>query len=422
MAPRPLCFHYTRHNRFVKVLATVHQVGFGTIKAMSIWLLIVGIVLFIGLVVVHEWGHFIVARRNGVEAEEFGIFFPPRLYKRRTKAGWLFSVNVLPLGGFVKLKGEHDSDTGSGTFGAASLWAKSKIMTAGVAMNLVAALAILTILALVGMPKLIPDQFTVKRDTHLVSQQVMIGYVEPGSPAAKAGLQPEDELNDISLPGYSPVTLDNADKLPSVTRSFAGKTVIVYYTRAGQQHQVQVTLLSAKTVEASRKAGQPRGYLGISPTQFTLQRSTWSAPVVAVGLSAQVTALTFQGLGHALGGLGGAIAGAVTGNHVAREHGQTTATAQVAGPVGIFAIMKNGSLLGYQFMLFIIAIISLTLAIINILPIPALDGGRLWITLITRGLKRPLSAGLEEAINLAGFALLIGLVVLITLVDVKRYF
>lgn len=403
---------------------------------MSIVLLIVGIVLFIGLVVIHEWGHFIAARRGGVEAEEFGIFFPPRLYKYKTKAGWLFTINLLPLGGFVKLKGEHDSDTEPGTFGAASLWVKTKIMGAGVFMNLVTALVLLTILGLIGMPQLIPNQFVLKRNTlnssgqtvrepvdqKLITQQVLVGYVEPGSPAQKAGLQPEDQLNDISLPGYSPVSLDNAAKLPSITKSFAGKSVIIYYTRAGHEHEARTKLLSSETVAASQKAGNSRGYLGISPAQFTLQRSTWSAPIVAAGLSVQITALTFQGLGHALAGLGSLIAGGVTGNTVARQHGQTSATAQVAGPVGIFAIMKNGSLLGYQFMLFIIAIISLTLAIMNILPIPALDGGRLWITLIARAFKRPLSAGLEEAINMAGFVVLIGLVVLITIVDVKRYF
>jgi len=389
---------------------------------MSIVLLVVGVVLFIGLVVVHEWGHFIVARRAGVEVEEFGIFFPPRLYKHKTKAGWLFTINLLPLGGFVKLKGEHDSDTQPGTFGAASLWVKSKIMAAGVVMNLITALALLTILALIGMPKLIPNQFTVKKDTQLVTQEVLVGYVEPGSPAQKAGLQPEDQINDISLAGYSPVSLEDADKMPAITKSFAGKKVIIYYTRAGHHLQSQTTLLTVKTVAASQKTNSPKGYLGIAPTQFTLQRSTWSAPVVAVGLSAQITALTFQGLGHALAGLGSLIAGGVTGNTVARQHGQTSATAQVGGPVAIFAIMKSGSLLGYQFMLFIIAIISLTLAIMNILPVPALDGGRLWITLVARAFKRPLSAGLEEAINLAGFVILIGLVVLITIVDVKRYF
>lgn len=389
---------------------------------MSIVILVVGVVLFIGLVVAHEYGHFVLSRRNGVEVEEFGIFFPPRLYKHKTKAGWLFSLNALPLGGFVKLKGEHDSDTEPGTFGAASTWVKTKIMAAGVLMNLATALVLFTILALVGLPKLVPNQFTVKNDTQLVSQRVLISYIEPGSPAAKAGLQPEDEITDVSLPGYSPVGISNSDKLPGITRAFAGKTVDVFYVRAGHEYQTRLTLLSTKAVVASQKTNNPKGYLGISPTQLTVQRSTWSAPVVAVGLSAQVTALTFQGLGHALAGLGSLIAGAVTGNHTARENGQTTATAQVAGPVGIFVIMKNGSLLGYQFMLFIIAIISLTLAIMNILPLPALDGGRLWLMLASRLIKRPLSAKREEAINAAGFVMLVGLLVLITIVDVKRSF
>lgn len=388
---------------------------------MSIFLLVVGLILFIGLVVVHEYGHFIAAQRGGVEVEEFGIFFPPRLYKRKTKRGWLFSVNLLPLGGFVKLKGEHDSDVEPGSFGAASLWVKTKIMAAGVVMNLLAALVLLTILAWLGMPKLIPNQFTVKSDTKLVSQEVLIGQVEPGSPAAKAGLKAEDVITDIGLPGYSPVAVNNYSKLPDVTKNFAGKTVKIYYLRAGQHHEVAATLLSQKVVAASQKTNNPKGYLGIVPTQFNVQRSTWSAPVVAVGLSAQVTALTYQGLAHAVGGLGSIVAGAVTHNNAARQNGQTSASAQVAGPVGIFVILKAGSLLGYQFMLFIIAIISLTLAIMNILPIPALDGGRLWITLLARVLKRPLSAAREEAINAAGFVFLIGIIILVTLVDVHRF-
>ena len=387
---------------------------------MAILLFVVGIILFIGLVVVHEFGHFIMARRNGVEVEEFGIFFPPRLYKHKTKAGWIFSINSLPLGGFVKLKGEHDTDTQRGSYGAASLLAKSKIMAAGVVMNLLTALVLLTILALLGMPKLIDNQFTVQKDTQLTAQKVLAGYVLPGSPAAKAGLQPEDEITALRLPGYSPVTIVSSSKLPAITKAFAGKTVELYYTRGGHEEISQVTLLSAQTVAASQKTNNPEGYLGIEPTDLTLQRSTWSAPIVAIGLSTQVTALTFEGLGHALGGVGSLIAGAATGNHAARENGQTTASAQVTGPVGIFRILKSGSLLGYQYMLFIIAIISLTLAIMNILPIPALDGGRLWITLIARALKHPLSQKREEAINAAGFAVLIAMIIVITIVDIKR--
>jgi regulator of sigma E protease len=295
-------------------------------------------------------------------------------------------------------------------------------MAAGVVMNLLVALALLTALAVIGMPKLIPNQYTVNSDTRTVSQQVFIGQVEPGSPADKAGLRADDVLTGIGQPGRRPAAVSSAERLPQITGQFAGQTVEVSYQRAGQPHQTRLTLLPKQVVEASRKTDNPKGYLGIVPAELTLQRSTWSAPIVAVGLSAQVTALTFQGLGHALAGLGSLIAGGLTGNHTARQHGQTAASSQVAGPVGIFVILQNSSSLGYQLVLFIIAIISLTLAIMNILPIPALDGGRLWITLVTRGLKHPLSARREEAINLAGFLVLISLIILVTVVDVKRFF
>ncbi|HYH36272.1 MAG TPA: M50 family metallopeptidase [Candidatus Saccharimonadales bacterium] len=390
---------------------------------MSIILLVVGILLFIGLIVVHEFGHFIVARRNGVKVEEFGIFFPPRLFKRKMKAGWLFTINLLPLGGFVRLKGEHDSDTEPGTFGAATLWVKTKIMAAGVLLNLVTALVMFTLIALVGMPEIVDNQFTVKSDTKPVSRQVLITYIEPGSPADKAGLKTQDQLNDIALPGRSPVPIESAANLPKVTKNFAGQTATIFYTRSGHHQEAKVTLRTAAEVEASRKTDVPKGYIGVIPTDFSLQRSTWSAPVVAVGLSTQLTALTFQGLGHALAGLGSTIAGISTGNTEARQNGQTKASEQVSGPVGIFVILKDGSLIGYQFMLFIVAYISLTLAIMNILPIPALDGGRLWLTLASRGiLKRPLTARQEEMINAGGFMVLIGLIILITVVDVKRFF
>ena len=385
---------------------------------MSILLLVLGLILFVGLVVIHEYGHFIAARRGGVDVEEFGIFFPPRLYKRKMKGGWNFTINLLPLGGFVKLKGEHDSDTEPHSFGAASLATKTKIMAAGVFMNLITALVLLTFLALIGMPKLIENQYTVKSDTKISRQEVFLTYIEPGSPAAKAGLRSQDKL--LSLQGKSIVS---PSQLHTLTTANAGKLVSLQYQRDGNNKTVQVTLLTKSVVTASQKTDNPKGYLGVSPTAFSLQRSTWSAPIVAVGLSAQVTKLTLQGLGKAVAGLGSLLAGTITGNTTARRHGQTSASSQVSGPVGIFFVLKTGSALGIQFMLLIIAIISLTLAIMNILPIPALDGGRLWLTLVSRGIfKKPLSAHREEVINASGFVTLILLIAVITFVDVKRFF
>lgn len=413
---------------------------------MSVLLLVLGILLFIGLVVAHEFGHFIMARRNGVTVEEFGIFFPPRLFKHKTRGGWNFTINLLPLGGFVKMKGEHDSDTEPGSFGAASLAAKSKIMAAGVVMNLIIAALLLMITAWVGMPRLVDNQFTVKSDTKVIKKETLLSYVEPGSPAAKAGLKSTDHLIgawtkgtaddycypylngtphlDTLCPKFAPLqSFTSPESLKKFTHANAGHKVVFLVERSGQKYVTDATLLSDQAVAASQKTSNPKGQLGVVPVTYTLQRSTWSAPVVAVGLMGQFTALTFQGLGHALQGVGSMIAGTVTGNTQARQHGQTVASSQVSGTIGTVFVLKTGSLLGYQFILLVIAVISLTLAIMNILPIPALDGGRLWLTLFTRGLrKKPLSPAREEMINGTGFVFLLLLIALITVVDVRRFF
>jgi len=388
---------------------------------MSILIFVFGVVLFVGLVIVHELGHFLVARRNGVEAEEFGIFFPPSLYKRKTKKGWTFSINLLPLGGFVKLKGEHDFDLERGSFGAASLWVKTKIMLAGVFMNLVTGVLLLMVLSWLGLPQLIPNQFSVKGGSHSSSQEVLVYAVQSNSPASKIGLKPENQIVALGLPG-NPKKVNTLTDLQHLTEEFAGKRVAVVYKNNGNLNQRVVRLQTKAVVRASLKTKNPKGYLGIALTVLNLRRySLWAGPIEAVGLTWQVISLTFIGLGHALVGLGQLIAGLVTANTVARQHGQAVASSQVAGPVGIFFILKDGSALGYQYMLLIIAVISLTLAIMNILPIPALDGGRLWLILISRAFGRPLSPRTEEVVNAIGMIILLTLIVLITLVDVHRF-
>ncbi|HEY1063873.1 MAG TPA: M50 family metallopeptidase [Candidatus Saccharimonadales bacterium] len=380
---------------------------------MSVLLLIAGIFLFIGLILVHEWGHFIAARRGGVDVEEYGIFFPPRLFKKRMKGGWDFTINLIPLGGFVKLKGEHDTDTEPGSFGAAPLWVKTKIMAAGVVMNLLTAYVLLAIIALVGMPQLLDNQFTVASDTKVTSvseRSIYLQSVRNDSPADKAGLKADDTILKIEQ-----TPIEAVSDLQQTSKRYAGDTVTVQYERDGKQRTAEVTL-----------AEKGPGYLGVGISEaregVDMQRSTWSAPIVAGGLIAQFTSETFQGLGRALAGLGGIIAGAVTGNDAARQNGQAEASEQVSGPVGIVVVLHYVSELNYQFVLLIIALISLTLAIMNILPIPALDGGRLWLTLITRALGKPLTNRTEEIVNATGFLLLILLSIVIAVVDVRRFF
>lgn len=367
---------------------------------MSIFLLVLAVILFIGLVVVHEWGHFIAARRNDVEVEEFGIGFPPKVYGKKVetkKSKFLFTFNALPLGGFVRLKGENDEDRRPHSFGAASLGTKVKVMLAGVGMNLIVAIGLFTFLALIGMPKLIDNQFTVASDTKVTRQaNIVAGEVDGSQPAGKAGVKQGDEL--VSMAG---VPITKPEQVGTIAKENAGKTIPVVIERNGQQQTIQVQVNSEN---------KGNGYVGVAPQQdgIQLQRSTWSAPVVAVGLTGQLTQLTFKGLGTAVSSL---------------AQGDTkTASEQVSGPVGIAVILERGSKIGLNFILFVIAILSLSLAIMNVLPIPALDGGRLFVLLLFRALNKPLTKEREEAIHGTGFVALMALFVLITVVDVQRFF
>lgn len=380
---------------------------------MGIIFFIVGLVLFIGLILVHEWGHFILSRRNGVEVEEFGLGFPPRAKILKKHKGTVFSLNWLPLGGFVKLKGEHDIDDKPGSFGAATTWVKSKILLAGVVMNLLTAIVLMTMVALIGMPKIIDNQSTVWSDTEIIKSPtnegvVRIGEVVADSPAERAGIRAEDEIETLAG-----ITIDTPDQVSDATKANAGQEVEVVIKRGDETITKQLTL------------NEISPHMGVGPYSaqegLEIRRSTWSAPVVAVMVTRDFTVATLKGLGNAVAGLGSIFAGAITGNSDARTAGQTEASSQVAGPVGIFYVLYEISQQGIGLVLFIIAIISLTLAIMNVLPIPALDGGRMFVILLFRLFKKPLKPDVEERIHGTGFAALMLLFVVITIVDIRRF-
>lgn len=362
---------------------------------MSILFLIIGIVLFVGLVVVHELGHAIAAKRSGVDVEEFGIGFPPRAWGKKLKNGTLFSLNWLPIGGFVRLKGEHDSATGAGTYGGARLRVKVKILLAGVAINWLTAVAIFTVLALVGLPQILPNQFGVPGDTAVTVHAIRAAQVSNDSPAQKAGVQTGDAI--LSLADQS---VTSAQQFGSLTKSHAGQQVALTYQHNGQTKRAQVTL--------NKDNAGGKGYIGLGVGEQVTQRATWSAPIVGVGVTAQFTYETLKGLYATFADLFQA--------HFA------AAGANVTGPVGIFSILQSSAQGGIVPVLFLIGIISLTLAVMNALPIPALDGGRLFVTLLFRVLKKPLTKEREESIQAIGMVALLALMALITVLDVHRFF
>ena len=377
-----------------------------------IFSVLIGLFLLVVLVVLHELGHAIAARRNGVVVEEFGIGFPPRAWARKLKNGVLFTINWLPLGGYVKLQGEHDAASKKGDYGAASLWVKTKILLAGVFINWATAALLFTGLALVGLPKVIDDQFAVASDTTEIRKPVTVVAVTDESPAEKAGLKVGDQI--VRFAGQR---LEEPSDLSSLTKEFRGKSVEVIYNREGTEDIVRLTLRGENKDQ--------QGYLGVSADQRTTYRSTWSAPIVGVALTGQLTGVTLQGLGDMLAKLGTGVADKLNPSKDSQARADEKlgeVGSGVAGPVAILGILfPSAREAGVSALVFMTALISLALAIMNILPIPALDGGRWFVTMLFRVLKKPLGKELEEKIHGTGFAILMALFVLVTIADVSKF-
>lgn len=371
----------------------------------------VGLIILVILVVLHELGHAIVAHRNGVVVEEFGIGFPPRAWGKKLKNGVVFTLNWLPLGGFVKLQGEYDSAKEKGDYGAATFWQKTKILLAGVAINWLTAALLLTVLAWTGLPKVLPDQFSLPNDTRLVTHPVEI-QVAKDSPAEKAGLKAGDELR--SLAGKKVTT---GQDLALLTEAHKGDKVEVVYVRDGNEQRALVSLRASKA--------EGKGYLGVATnSKPAMIYTTWSAPIVGVGTTIQLTGATLDGLGKLVGSLASGLGAQFSSDPAVKKTGgeQLQAASEgVSGPVGIFGVLfPAASSAGLTQLTFLAAVISLSLAIFNTLPIPALDGGRWFVMALFRLLKKPLTKEREEKIQTVGFLTLMALVVVVTFVDVDK--
>ena len=374
--------------------------------------IIIGIIVLVILVAVHELGHGIVARRNGVVLEEFGIGFPPRAWGKKLKNGVLFTINWLPLGGFVRLQGEHDAADKKGDYGAATYWQKTKILLAGVLVNWVVAAFLFALLALFGLPKIIPNQFSVPGDTHQVSAPVALSSVVKDFPAAQAGLKNGDSI--ISVNGEK---IDSVDEFITLSKENRGKTVPVEYTR-GEDAAVEKTNVAFRDTNGAT--------FGSTLSQKQLIRATWSAPIVGVVTTGQFTWVTVQGLGQLASDFVSGLVLRFSPDENTRKQADVNLEAagnSVAGPIGILGtIFPAASKAGPTEVLFLAAIISLTLAVMNTLPIPALDGGRWFVMTLYKIRKKKLTKEKEEKIQAIGFSSLMLLILVITIADVTKLF
>lgn len=398
--------------------------------------IIIGIFMLMLLVTAHEFGHFIAARRNGVEVEEFGICFPPRAiawrkvngkWRRLKKSEWknppgkgtILSLNWLPIGGFCQMKGESDADTEKGSFGASNFWQKTKILFGGVVMNWLVAFVILTVLAWLGMPHFLDGQFKVSSDTKIIVETpVTIGEVLKDSPASEAGLQKGDVVKTIRSIGgeQERLNVQTTEDLLKFNARHAGETIYISYER-GDSKMITEVHLNESSAEYLLGAG-------ISGSSY--YQSSWSAPIVGLATTAQITGETFKGVGMLFYNLISGVIRQINPDQEVRDSGAAaikSAGDSVSGPVGIIGILFPAfAASGLNNLSFLVALISISLACMNVLPIPALDGGRWLLIAIYRLRKKKLTKAKEEKIVGRAFTVILILAAIVTIIDIMRLF
>lgn len=342
------------------------------------------------LILVHEWGHFYAARRLGIKIEEFGFGFPPNLVST-VKNGTRFVLNLLPIGGYVKIYGEHgEGKHEHQSFAGRPVWQRFIVVVAGVCMNLVLAWILLSFAHAVGIVHV--------ADEKTAATRVAIVAVEPDSPAGRGGVLFGDIITAISVDAHdTPIT--DIKELQAIIKARAGKTIKLILHRNG----------SERSLSLIPRENPPKGSgaLGIAMEYVLIEKTPWyKAPFI--GLRS-----TYYAVSNTVVGFGEMIRSIVTEKKLPSD---------ISGPVGIFRFAGNIRDLGFSYILQFIAMLSVNLAVLNALPIPALDGGRILFMILEKIRRKTLAPKWENLAHAIGFVTLIILMILITIRDVRNLF
>jgi len=357
--------------------------------------IIIFILVIVALIVVHEFGHFVAAKLVGMRVEEFGLGYPPRAATLARHGGTLYTLNWLSFGGFVKIHGENGGEKDSGAFTAKSRLAQAVVLVAGVAMNLLFAYMLITAALVAGMPRALDEgDLAVARDRALIISNVL-----PGSPAARAGLVAGDMLESATGAAGAWQALDPQSFSAFIAAS-KGSEVTLMFKRNGSEQELTAT--------------PAKGVVPAAPSRYALGVEVAATGVVAMPIAQAITegarltwgatVLTAEGLWHFFAGV----------------FSLSADLSQVAGPVGIAGVVGSASSEGWGSLFSIMALISINLALINLIPVPALDGGRLLFVIIEAITRRPIKARIAHAVNAIGFALLVLLMVVVTAHDIFK--
>jgi len=360
---------------------------------MSIFLFIIILAV---LILAHEFGHFIAAKKAGIRVDEFGIGFPPRLWKKKI-GETTYSVNAFPIGGFVKIFGENPDEESIGgkdakrSFVHKSKWVQAWVLGAGIVFNLLLAWVLISAGFMMGLPYSADDE---KYGARVEGSQLTITQVMPHSPAETAGLKGGDHI--VAL--YAGKDTLETPEVASTQKFIASHEEITFAYMRGEEIKTTIVHPEDGVVDGRRAIGISMDRAG------TLKLPVHEALYAGILTTASFTWATMTGILEFF-------------KNIFVGHADFS---EVSGPIGIVGIVGDASALGFVHLLSLVAIISINLAVINLLPFPALDGGRLFFLLIEAIKGSPIKPSIANAANGVGFIILILLMVVVTYSDIAK--
>ena len=355
---------------------------------------IIFIIVLSVLVLVHEFGHFITAKRGGMKVEEFGLGFPPRLWSIK-KGETKYSINLIPFGGFVKILGEDGEDPDNPrSFSSKSAKRRALIISAGVLMNVLLAFVLLSLGNVFGLRVgLTGDDFNKAKDI-----KIQIIQVIPASPADISGLQILDEIVGFKYQGTEQ-TVQSVEEVQQYINEHKGRQIVLKINRNNE--------IIEKELIPRVNPPEGEGASGISLAATGVLRYPWYESVYR-GAQNTFYLVINTAIGYYT---------VIKSLFVSGSPG-----VELTGPIGIARITGQAARIGFNYLMQLTAIISVNLAILNIIPFPALDGGRLLFIIIEKIRRKTISKKVEGLVNTVGFGLLILLMIYVTTKDVIKLF
>jgi len=362
-----------------------------------IFTIIIAFISLIGLIILHELGHFILAKKFGVKVEEFGIFLPPRLFG--VKIGeTIYSLNLLPLGAFVKLYGEEGGIEDYRSFIGKPIWQRVLIVLGGVVAFWIVAAVLFSIVFGIGAKVPVTDE----ANHNLIDPRVQIRKVSPASPAEIAGIKAGDIIRELKINNQQ-LTINKVKEVQELTDAHRGKEITLTIERGEEFFDISLV------PQISPPEGEGAMGVALQRIATVIEKHFWyQAPIQGILYSGKLTGEIIQGLAKILKDI-------FQGRGVPPE-------AEPAGLLGITVFLAMATQFGLGFFLYFVGIIAISVAIFNLLPIPALDGGKLLFLAIEKIRRRPISQKIEQNITAIFFFLLIILLIFVTIkFDIPRF-